>query len=180
MIQTGYEGITLRPMRTGDEDAICRHANNIKIWNNMRDFFPNPYTKHNAEEWIAYQLSQDIPVNLAICFSDEVIGMVGITRRKDIDRLGAELGFWLGEEFWGKGIMTAALKVYAAYIFSTFEIIRIEAGVFEENIASQKVLQKAGFTLESIRKYVYIKNGKYLHGHFYVLLKPELENEKYD
>ncbi|MFN0275342.1 MAG: GNAT family N-acetyltransferase [Chitinophagales bacterium] len=170
------EHITLRPLRKGDEPAVSEHGNNILIWNYMRDFFPHPYTLQDAINWVDRNLANEVQYNFSICYEDAVIGMIGLIPKKDIDRVSAEIGYWLGEKYWGRGIMTDVLKVYTKHIFNTFEIVRIEAGVFEENIASQKALQKAGFYLESIRKYAYLKNGKYIHGHFYVLLKPELKN----
>ncbi|MBC8045453.1 MAG: GNAT family N-acetyltransferase [Fimbriimonadaceae bacterium] len=169
------EHITLRLLRNGDEYAISENGNNIKIWNNMRDFFPHPYTLQDGIQWVERNISSNTKHNLAICYNDVAIGMIGLIPGKDIDRLSAEVGYWLGEKYWGKGIMTRAVKAFSEYIFSNFEIIRLEAGVFEKNISSQKVLEKAGFYLESIRKFAYIKNNEYINSHLYVLIKPGLK-----
>ena len=160
----------LRPFRDGDQASLVANGNNIKIFNNVRDNFPYPYTLDDADWWIKAQKEVDKPAQcLAIDVNGEVIGGIGIVLNSDIHRLTAELGYWLGESHWGKGIMSQAVKRMVDYVFKNFpDLLRLWAAVFEHNKSSMRVLEKAGFELEGIRKKGAIKNGLVIDEYVYV------------
>jgi ribosomal-protein-alanine N-acetyltransferase len=150
----------LRPWQTGDEPSLVRHANNKKIWENVRDHFPYPYTITDAERWIYHASTSLKETVFAIVIDGKAVGSIGLVRKDDVYRKSMELGYWLGEEFWGRGIVTEAIGAVTEYAFSTFDIVRIYADVFEWNTVSAHVLEKNGFVFEArLRKAIY-KNGR--------------------
>jgi RimJ/RimL family protein N-acetyltransferase len=161
---------SLRPFKDGDESALVANANNIKIFNNVKDTFPHPYTHEDAVWWVNANKQTDKPVTcLAIEVDDEIVGAIGIILGSDVQRVTAEIGYWLGENYWGKGIVTEALKRMTDYAFVNFpELVRLWAGVFEYNKSSMRVLEKAGFALEGIRKKGAIKNGVVIDEYVFV------------
>jgi [ribosomal protein S5]-alanine N-acetyltransferase len=161
---------TLRPFRDGDEASLVANANNIKIFNNVKDTFPHPYTHGDAVWWVNANKQTDKPATcLAIDIDGETVGAIGIILGSDVQRVTAEIGYWLGENYWGKGITTEALKRMTNYAFETFpELVRLWAGVFEYNKSSMRVLEKAGFEFEGIRKKGAIKNGVVIDEYVYV------------
>lgn len=158
----------LRPYRDGDEASLAKNANNYQIWRNVRDIFPNPYTLQDAHQWIELCKSETKPTVFAIDVDGEVIGGIGIVLQKDVFRKNAEIGYWLAESFWGKGIATEAVQEMTQYAFKHFDIHRIYAGVFEYNPASMRVLEKAGFHFEAILHQSVFKEGKLWNEHIYV------------
>ncbi len=161
----------LRGFQFGDENSLQYHANNINVWNNVRDSFPHPYLRSDAVNWISAHHQLINPHNLAISVDDLVVGGIGIIPDKDIYKINAEIGYWLGEEFWGEGIMTEAIETMVLYVFEKFEFSRLYAGVFETNPASMRVLEKAGFKKEAIHQKSILKNGRILDEHYYSILK---------
>jgi RimJ/RimL family protein N-acetyltransferase len=161
--------VLLRPWRRGDEPALVKHADNPKIWHNLRDRFPHPYTCSAAVEWIRAVEAQGEPtLHFAIVLDREAIGSVGLERFADVERRVAEIGYWLSETHWGKGIATEAVIAASAYAFATLDIDRLQAGVFEWNPASCRVLEKAGYRLEArLRKSVF-KNDRTIDRLLYV------------
>lgn len=150
---------TLREWRQGDEASLVRHANNRKIWDNVRDAFPNPYTDEAAREWIEHGSRKPGTLSLAIVMDGVAVGGIGLIFGEDIYAKTAEMGFWLGEEFWNRGIMTEAVKGLTDYAFANYPFASIFAGVFEWNRASARVLEKAGYAFEArLRKHI-TKNG---------------------
>ncbi|MDI9873721.1 GNAT family N-acetyltransferase [Flectobacillus rivi] len=164
---------TLRAFREGDENALVKHANNPNVAKYLRNIFPSPYTHDDAVWWIDFNKSQKPPyTSLAICVDDAAVGCIGIILGQDIYECQAEIGYWLGEEYWGKGIMSEALKQMTTYTFEHFpQIQRIFAGVFDTNKASQKVLERGGYQLESIQPKSIIKEGRCYDGYLYVVLR---------
>ena len=162
---------TLRPWRTGDEESLARHANNRKIWRNLRDAFPHPYTNENAEWWIRVAGSADPITSFAIEVEDEAVGGMGVVLKDDVFRRSAEIGYWLGEEFWGRGIVTEALRAMTDYAFATWDLCRIFAGVFEWNPGSARVLEKAGYELEARSRRAVTKDGETIDELIYVILR---------
>lgn len=158
----------LRRWQKGDELALVRYANNYHIWRNVRDAFPHPYTLEDARHWISMCESEKTPSVFAIEVDGEAVGCVGIVLQKDIFSKNAEIGYWLGEPFWGKGIITAAVSEVVEYAFRTFDIHRLYAGVMAHNPASMKVLEKAGFQLEAILKKSIYKENTFIDEHLYV------------
>ena len=164
-------GCVLRPWRDGDEPALVKYANNRNIWINLKDIFPYPYTMENAASWVQLQQDRDPPTDLAIASADEAIGAIGLRLQSDVYRRSAEVGYWLGEPFWGKGIATHALRAMTEYAFATFDLVRLEAFVKEWNPASGRVLEKCGFTLEArLRKRV-TKDGQTVDQLLYALVR---------
>jgi ribosomal-protein-alanine N-acetyltransferase len=152
----------LRSWENGDDVSLLRYADNPKVSFYLENRFPSPYTAADAAAWVKLQMLQPKPVtDLALVIENEVAGGIGITLQNDIYCKNARIGYWLGEPFWGKGIMTEALALFTSYIFEQFEVMRIYAGVFGNNPASAKVLQKAGFQQEATFKKALYKNGLY-------------------
>src|SRR5215472_15396719 len=120
--------------------SLTQYANNMNVWNTLRDSFPHPYTQQNAEEWISLNLHADTITNFSIRVEGEVVGGAGLLLKSDVYRKNAEIGYWLGEPFWGKGITTEAVRQLANYIFSNFDVTRIYAEIFSNNPASMRVL----------------------------------------
>jgi len=143
-----------------DIDALVRYANNRNVWLNLRDLFPHPYERHHAEAWLR-ELNQMNPVTaFAIATEEELIGGIGLHPQPDIMRRSVELGYWLAEPYWGKGIATAAVRAMTEWGFSNLPVNRIFAYVFGWNPASARVLEKSGFTLEGRMHQAVFKDGK--------------------
>ena len=158
---TDVNGIALRRWRPSDRDALAFYANNRKVWINLTDRFPHPYTQADAEAWIARCSAEaQNPTNFAIDFQGTAIGGIGFEILTDVYRLTAAIGYWLGEPFWGKGIATFALKKATSYAFSKFQLERLQAAVFEWNPASARVLEKAGYALEGRLRHNVVKDGR--------------------
>lgn len=152
--------ICLREFSPADRRQLAKLANNRKIFDNVRDFFPHPYSEQNAEEFIGVCMNENPQVTFAIRFQNEFAGVIGLVLQSDVYRKSAELGYWLGEPFWNKGIASQAVNLVVSYGFYSLELVRIYTGVFDFNKASQRVLEKCGFTLEGIFKKSIIKNGQ--------------------
>jgi len=167
------ERFTLRGWRTGDIESLPRHANNIKIWRNLHDAFPHPYTRADAEIWI--QQTSTLPVGMiyAIEVNGEAVGGIGIHPMKDVHRRTAAIGYWLSETHWGRGIATDALRAMTRQVFATFDLARLEAFVFEWNVASTRVLEKAGYTREALLKKRVTKEGRTVDCFLYALTRSD-------
>jgi RimJ/RimL family protein N-acetyltransferase len=153
-------------------NALATYLNNRNIWNNLRDRVPHPYLLNDARAFIATQQLKKPAENFAIEYNGEIVGGIGVLLQEDISRLTAEIGYWLAEPFWGKGIITEAIGQMTSYAFSTFGLVRIYAEVFAHNKGSMKALEKSGFHFESIKKNAVIKNDTIIDDHVYVMLKP--------
>lgn len=140
----------LREWRRGDEPSLVRHANNHKVWINLRDVFPYPYTLADARSWIKLATTHGLNMVFAIDVDDFAVGAIGIRPGDDIHRHSAEIGYWLGEEYWNRGIVTEAVTAVTQYAFNTLDVVRVHAEVFHWNTASMRVLEKAGFTREGV------------------------------
>src|SRR6185436_1972750 len=135
--------------------------NNFNIAKNMTDGFPHPYTEADGKKFIEFALKDD-PIHIfTIEINKEASGGIGIHLQSDVFRKNAELGYWLAEPFWGKGIITNAVKQVTEFAFKTYDITRVFARPFGSNLGSQKVLQKAGFVLEARFEKTIYKNGKF-------------------
>ncbi|MDP4110158.1 MAG: GNAT family protein [Bacillota bacterium] len=169
----------LREWRMEDAESAARYANNPKIALNLRDAFPSPYSLQNAEFYIKSCLSADKNTNLslAIDVNNEAVGSIGVFVKDDVYSKSAELGYWLGEPFWGMGIMSGAVCQITRTAFSRFDIARIFAEPFARNNGSRKVLENAGFRLEGILKNSVYKNGELGDSCVYALLRPERDEE---
>jgi ribosomal-protein-alanine N-acetyltransferase len=165
------KGFTLREWRKGDIESLVRHANNIKIWRNLHDAFPHPYTRADAEIWI--QQTSTVPTGMiyAIVVDGDAVGGIGITPMKLEHRRTAAIGYWLSETHWGRGITTEALRAMTEIAFASFDLARLEAFVFEWNLASTRVLEKAGYTREARMKKRITKDGRTVDCFLYALIR---------
>lgn len=150
---------TLRPWTLKDLDNLVMHANNRNIAKNMTDKFPHPYTHEDGKAFITFA-THDEPIHIfAIDIEEQAVGGIGLHLQEDIHRRNAELGYWLAEAFWGKGIISRAIKQVLDFGFKTYDIDRIFARPFGTNTASQRVLGKNGFVLEARFENVLVKDG---------------------
>ena len=164
-----FDGGELRPWRKADGDALVRHADDRQVWKNLGDLFPHPYTRDDAKWWLGGGFETRNELALAIVVEDEAVGGLGLKFWADpIFHGTAEVGYWLGRARWGQGIMTRVLTAFVPWAFERFELNRIEAGVFETNPASGRVLEKAGFALEARLARSVIKDGHVLDRLLYV------------
>jgi ribosomal-protein-alanine N-acetyltransferase len=154
-----------------DAPAIARHANNRRIAMWLRDRFPHPYTLNDAEGFLSVVLRQDPRVAFAVATQREAIGGIGLDVGADVHRFSAELGYWLAEPFWGRGLMTEAVKQFTAWTFEHLEVHRIHASVFATNAASIRVLEKAGFQREGHLRASVFKQGRILDQFLYARIK---------
>lgn len=162
----------IRSWATGDEASLAENANNLKIWQNVRDRFPHPYTMKDAALWIRIANADKTMLNLAIEYEGKAVGAIGVIFKNDVHRHTAEIGYWLGEQYWGRGIITRAVQAMTDYVFSHYSTIRIYAGIFEYNTASARVLEKAGYHLEARLKKSVTKEGKTVDELIYAKLRP--------
>ena len=151
---------TVRSHRPDDAPSLAKHGNNRRIWENLRDRFPHPYTETLASEYIAQLMQQPDATSFAIDVGDAAVGGISLHVGSDIERIGAELGYWLGEEFWGRGIATTAIGLVTNFAFSKRGLIRVFAIPFTTNTASCRALEKAGFEREGLMRKSAIKDGR--------------------
>lgn len=162
--------IILREWKKSDAEALAKMANNKKIWDNVRDHLPHPYTKKDAKKWLAKVKKQERVTTFCIEADGEMAGSTGFTLKDDVYRKTAEIGYFIDEEYWGKGVATEAIKQLVDYIKNNFDVVRIYAEVFEYNKGSMKVLEKNDFYLECIRKKAAIKNNNIINDFVWVKL----------
>ncbi len=162
--------IILRPWLVTDAAQIASIANNRKIWLNVRDRFPHPYTVKNSLEWIDFCRNQQPVQNMAIVYKGAVAGSIGIVPKEDVYRKNMEIGYFIGEAYWGLGIATRAVSLLLTHIETNFDVVRVYAEVFAHNTASMKVLEKNGFYQEAIRKKSVFKNNQLMDDHVWVKL----------
>ena len=164
---------SIRGFRPRDAGSIARHANNRKVWLNLRDRFPHPYTLADAKKWIAVATGAVPETHFAIAVGGEAVGGIGLTLKNDIWRRSAEIGYWLGEEHWGHGIATEAARAMVDHAFATLSISRLYAGAFEWNPASMRVLEKAGFTREATLKKAVTKDRRTIDLVLYAIVRDQ-------
>ena len=164
-IPTSYGEI--RTWSSRDADALVKYANNRNVWLNMRDAFPHPYTEASAQAFLDAVSRQDPTTFFAIATPTEAIGGIGITLNRDVHRFTAEMGYWLGEPYWGKGIMTETVSKFTEYAFECFPLVRIYAEPYANNSPSCRVLEKAGYVLEGRLRNSAIKDGRILDQFMY-------------
>jgi len=150
---------TLRYFEEGDEESIVKNANNKNVWINLRNFFPSPYTLQDAKNWIKQTQLTEPKTIFAIDVDGNAVGSIGFIIKDDVYSRSAEVGYWLGEDHWGKGIATEALTAITKYAFDNFDLARLYAGVYEWNKTSVRVLEKAGYSFEARLRKAVTKNG---------------------
>ena len=163
--------VTIRPWTNEDINSLVNYANNINIWNNLRNYFPHPYTEDHAKAWIESSGVNSPLINFAIDLDGEAIGGIGLILNTDVYVMSAEIGYWIGEAHWGKGIATEAIRQMTEYTFYYFDIVRIYAEVFENNKSSMRALEKNGYYLEGVRRKSVLKNGVLMDDFIWVKLR---------
>lgn len=167
--------VTLRPWKKEDAEALAMMANNPNIARNLRDVFPHPYSVENARWFVedCQQKEGQGQLCRAVIVDGKVAGCISVMQGQDVERRSAELGYWLGEAYWGQGVMTWAVKALCQEAFATMGIVRIFAEPFAPNLGSRKVLEKTGFILEGIKRKSICKEGEMMDSCLYALLKEE-------
>lgn len=175
------DGFAIRSVRIDDTELLARRADNPRIAENLQDRFPHPYTLEDARQWVEAALHQGPETHFVIEVEGEAAGTIGLELGADVYGHSAEIGYWLAEQYWGRGIATAAVRELTEWGFSTFGLVRVQALVFENNAASVRVLEKAGFELEGRMRRAVVKNGRMMDQLLYGKLAPrEIEGEAED
>jgi len=176
-----FEGIALRPWVLNYAPQLAAIADNKKITDNLRDGLPSPYTLRDAQDWINLILPENIPPRFfAIVFNNQIVGSIGIVSKDNIYRKNFEIGFFMSQNFRGKGIITRAIKAAVSYSFSNFDILRVYAEVFSDNIASRRALEKAGLKLEATIHKNIIKNEVIKDSCIYSVLREDYIKQNID
>ena len=173
MIIIQHDKVSLRPLKQSDIERLVELANNKNVSINLRDGFPNPYAMDDAVKFINNCISQKPVTVFAIEFEGLYVGNISLVPGTDVYRRSAEIGYFLGELYWNKGIMTRAVNLICDYGFKNSDIERIHTGVFDYNHASQRVLEKCGFIKEGTFKRAVFKNGKFFNEIRYSKLRDE-------
>ena len=166
----------LRPWRSEDLESLVRHADNANVSRGLRDRFPYPYTR-SAGEWFLADVQQEHDDwRLAIEVEGEAVGGAGINPGQDVHRVSGEVGYWLGEAYWGRGIVPAALRALVPAAMDHFKLTRVAAGVYSNNPRSMRVLEKAGFECEGVQRAAVLKRGELLDLVVYAVVRPLRED----
>lgn len=165
--------VTIRPWQLSDAPDVAIIINNKRVQDNLRDGIPFPYTAKDGKEFISDMLHADqgSTFAFAILVDGKVAGSIGAFRQANIHSHTAEMGYYVGEEHWGKGVCTAAVKLTCQYVFDNTDIIRIYADPFADNAASCRVLEKAGFKYEGTLRSNAVKNGQVKDMRMYGFIK---------
>lgn len=158
-IELGLPGWTLRAWRDGDADSLVRHADDPRVWRNMSDAFPHPYTIEIARHWVARGHIDFGGDNWAIAWQDEGVGGCGVHPGSGAARCSCEVGYWLGQTFWGRGVGSQVVRALVGEAFARPEITRVFAKVHADNPASMRVLEKNGFEREGLLRKSVLKAG---------------------
>lgn len=150
----------LRALEHTDADALARHANDRDVWLNLRDHFPHPYSPSDARAYITQMAGQEPRTTFGIIIDGAAVGSIGLVIGHDIERKSAEIGYWIGREFWGRGIVTEAIRATTSYAFSSLGMHRVFAVPFVRNPASSRVLEKAGYMREGLMRRSALKDGE--------------------
>ena len=163
--------VTIRTLLKKDAESLASYANNKKIWDNLRDYIPYPYHEKDAESFINLTKREHPIQNFGIEYKGELCGVIGLSVQNDVYRKSAEIGYWIGEPYWGNGIATEAIGLITTYGFDELDLIRIHAGVFEYNTASMKALEKNAYKKEAVFKKAICKNDHIYDEHRYSKLR---------
>lgn len=171
------ERCTIRSWEPEDAGSLVLNADNKHVWRTLRDRFPRPYRRPNAEAWIHHARSMHPETAFAIVVDGEAAGGIGVELLADVYRGTAEIGFWLGQSWWGRGIATEAVGALTDWAFDQFNLRRIYASVFESNPASARVMEKCGYILEATLRGGILKEGRVLDEWIYAMVREETFNE---
>jgi RimJ/RimL family protein N-acetyltransferase len=166
------EKSVIRSWRMSDATSLVRHADDRDVWRNLRDQFPHPYTPADAESWLRAVREMVPETSFAIAVGGEAAGGIGLKMGTDVYRRQMEIGYWLGQSQWGRGIVSEAVVAMSDYAFAHFPLCRLFACVFEWNPASMRVLEKAGYVLEGRHRKSVTKDGQTIDELVYALVRP--------
>jgi ribosomal-protein-alanine N-acetyltransferase len=172
MIELKGSNFVLRKWHPDDAASLQKHANNINVSRFLLDRFPSPYTLADAINFINHKIAEETITNFPIIINGETSGVIGVDMRQDIYRKTPLLGYWLREDYWGKGIITEAIGLITGYAFNSLDIMTIQANVLEMNPASMRALEKAGFVKQGILERSVIKHDQVFDEHIYACFKP--------
>jgi [ribosomal protein S5]-alanine N-acetyltransferase len=161
----------IRAWKNEDLQELVLQANNVNVWNNLRNYFPHPYTEEDGKAWLEKVVNALPAINMAIESDGQLVGGIGLILNGDVYIKSAEVSYWVGEKFWGKGIATEAVRQMTEYAFYYFDLVRLYAEVFETNKASMRVLEKNGYYLEGVRRKAVFKNNVLMDDYIWVKLK---------
>lgn len=176
IIDLPLAGCQVRSYRESDAPSLALHADNRRVWINLRDRFPHPYTLDDAQAFIRTSLTHRPETTFAISVDDAAVGGIGFTLHDDVERVAAEIGYWLGEPYWGRGIMTAAVTAVTAHAIRTHRLTRVFAVPYEWNPPSFRVLEKAGYVREGRMRCSAIKDGQVIDQLLYAYVVKEAEH----
>jgi len=162
---------TVRTYRPGDARSLAHHGNNRKIWLNLRDRFPQPFTEEGGASYIAHVLAAADAPSFAIDVGGDAVGGISLHRGTDIERLSAEVGYWLGEDYWGRGIMTEAIRLVTRHAFTTLDLVRVFAVPFAHNAGSCGALENAGYVREGLMRQSAVKDGRMIDQYLYAIVR---------
>jgi len=165
------ERCELRPLVPEDALTLAQMANDISVWRNLRDMFPHPYTLEHAVGFIAHASTQSPPCHRAIVIDGQAVGTIGLKLGSDVERISAEVGYWLGAPYRGRGVMTEVIGAFTDEAFETFALTRIFALPFAHNVASCRALEKAGYVLEGVLRRACIKEGQVIDQRQYAKIR---------
>ncbi len=161
-----------------DAENLAQQANDRRIWLNLRDGFPHPYGLQDARDFIAMAREKKPPTIFAVLFSGRIAGGIGFSLHSDVERISAEIGYWVAPEYWGRGVGTAALRAVTGHAFAAHsELRRIYAVPFFGNAASARILERVGYNCEGTMRQSVIKDGQVLDQWMYAILRHEWETE---
>ena len=166
------ELVTLRAWRPSDAAALAKHANNNNVASQLRDRFPHPYTLADARQFIQAVTGARPTMLFAMAIDGEAVGGIGFFPGADVERFSAEIGYWLAETYWGRGITVEAIRLISAYAFDTCNLLRLFALPFADNTRSTRVLEKAGYTREALLRSSSAKYGQVRDQALYALVNP--------
>ena len=150
----------LRPLVASDAPSLARHGNDRDVWINLRDRFPHPYLPMHAEEYAARLAIREVQTTFAIVVDGEAAGSISLVPGTDVERVSAEIGYWIGKAVWGRGVMTDAVRATTTYAFDALKLNRVFAVPFADNQASVRVLEKTGYIREGTMRRSVIKDGR--------------------
>lgn len=165
----------VRVWRLQDAEALVLHANNINVAKQLRDRFPHPYSRHAAQAFLKHALTSVPVTNFAIEIDGEAVGGIGFVPGTDVERYSAEVGYWLSERCWGRGVATEALRLVTKHAFERYNLLRLFALPFADNVASVRVLEKAGYTREGLLRASSVKFGQPRDQLLYARINPTWE-----
>lgn len=168
-IETGK--CVVRDWARSDKQSLLRYANNRNVWRNLTHRFPHPYTAEDAERWFASLESMSEATHWAIELEGHAVGGVGIMLREGVHAKSAGFGYWLGEPYWGRGIMTQVVRTVVPLVVSRFGLVRLESPVFAWNPASMRVLEKSGFVREGVARASVFKDGAIIDQVIYAFIR---------